>query len=92
MAAGFRKKFRDLKNNAEVQEYYKKGSAILGKLDYTDHSVDHAEIVARQAANILTQFGYPEEDIELAKTPITCTISEMPSTEAIMRSMERCGQ
>ncbi len=60
-------KLRDLKNNAEVQEYYKKGNEILGKLGYTDHSVGHAEIVARQAANILDQFGYSDHEIELVK-------------------------
>lgn len=60
-------KLRDLKNNAEVQEYYKKGNEILGKLGYTDHSVGHPEIVARQAANILDQFGYSDHEIELVK-------------------------
>jgi metal-dependent HD superfamily phosphatase/phosphodiesterase len=38
--------------------------AMLG---YTDHSEVHTAIVAKHAAMILKQFGYPEHDIELAK-------------------------
>ena len=36
-------------------------------LGYTDHSEVHTAIVAKHAAMILKQFGYPEHDIELAK-------------------------
>ncbi|MGI6106327.1 MAG: HD domain-containing protein [Lachnospiraceae bacterium] len=44
-----------------VRAYYKKGNEILGYLGFTDHSIAHAEIVSRQAVNILKTLGYDEQ-------------------------------
>ena len=60
-------KYEDIVRNKEVLEYYKRGSAILDSLGYTDHSTIHTTVVAEKAADILKAFGYGEEDIELAR-------------------------
>ena len=60
-------KFGDITNNKEIQEYYKKGNAILASLGYTDHSVAHTTLVATNAAGILQAFGYDKHDIDLVK-------------------------
>ncbi len=60
-------KYSDIIKNEEVLAYIRKGNEKLGMLGYTDHSEVHTAIVAKHAAMILKQFGYPEHDIELAK-------------------------
>lgn len=59
--------YKEIKKNAVVQEFMKKGNANLGVLGYTEHSQVHASVVAMQAANILKKSGYTEHEIELAK-------------------------
>ena len=60
-------KYSEIIKNEEVLAYIRKGHEKLGMLGYTDHSEVHTAIVAKHAAMILKQFGYPEHDIELAK-------------------------
>lgn len=60
-------KYSEIIKNEEVLAYIRKGNEKLGMLGYTDHSEIHTAIVAKHAAMILKQFGYPEHDIELAK-------------------------
>lgn len=60
-------KYGEIIKNEEVLAYIRKGNEKLGMLGYTDHSEVHTAIVAKHAAMILKQFGYPEHDIELAK-------------------------
>ena len=60
-------KYSEIIKNEEVLAYIHKGNEKLGMLGYTDHSEVHTAIVAKHAAMILKQFGYPEHDIELAK-------------------------
>lgn len=60
-------KYSEIIKNEEVLAYIRKGNEKLGMLGYTDHSEVHTAIVAKNAAMILKQFGYPEHDIELAK-------------------------
>lgn len=60
-------KYSEIIKNEEVLAYIRKGNEKLGMLGYTDHSDVHTAIVAKHAAMILKQFGYPEHDIELAK-------------------------
>jgi metal-dependent HD superfamily phosphatase/phosphodiesterase len=60
-------KYSEIIKNEEVLAYIRKGNEKLGMLGYTDHSEVHTAIVAKHAAMILKQFGYPEHDIELAK-------------------------
>ena len=60
-------KYEDIVKNEEILEYYKRGSAILDALGYTDHSTAHTCIVAEKAADILEAFGHSKKEIELAK-------------------------
>lgn len=60
-------KYSEIIKNEEVLAYIRKGNEKLGMLGYTDHSEVHTAIVAKHAAMILKQFGYPEHDVELAK-------------------------
>ena len=60
-------KYSEIIKNEEVLAYIRKGNEKLGMLGYTDHSEVHTAIVAKHAAMILKQFGYPDHDIELAK-------------------------
>ena len=60
-------KYSEIIKNEEVLAYIRKGNEKLGMFGYTDHSEVHTAIVAKHAAMILKQFGYPEHDIELAK-------------------------
>lgn len=60
-------KFGEITRNEEILEYYKKGNAILAELGFTDHSVAHTTMVAKNAAEILQAFGYDKHDIELVK-------------------------
>lgn len=60
-------KYSEIIKNEEALAYIRKGNEKLGMLGYTDHSEVHTAIVAKHAAMILKQFGYPEHDIELAK-------------------------
>lgn len=60
-------KYSEIIKNEEVLAYIRKGNEKLGMLGYTDHSEVNTAIVAKHAAMILKQFGYPEHDIELAK-------------------------
>ncbi|EEC56450.1 HD domain-containing protein [[Bacteroides] pectinophilus] len=60
-------KYSEIIKNEEVLAYIRKGNEKLGMLGYTDPSEVHTAIVAKHAAMILKQFGYPEHDIELAK-------------------------
>ena len=60
-------KYRDIVEHEEILEYYKRGSAILDALGYTDHSPAHTMLVAEKAADILEEFGYDQKEMELAK-------------------------
>lgn len=60
-------KYEDIIQNEEILEYYERASAILDALGYTDHSTVHTKLVATKAAEILEEFGYGAEEIELAR-------------------------
>ena len=59
--------YKEIQKNEVVNAYIKKGNDILGVLGYTDHSSGHSSLVAERAAYILTQLGYDEHTVELAK-------------------------
>lgn len=59
--------YNEIKKNEEVLAFLEKGNADLGVLGYTDHSQAHCAMVAERAAYILTELGYSEQEIELAK-------------------------
>jgi metal-dependent HD superfamily phosphatase/phosphodiesterase len=60
-------KYKDIKENEEVQVLISKGNENLGILGYTDHSEAHAALVAERAAKILMSLGYKKKQIELVK-------------------------
>ena len=60
-------KYEDIVKNEEILEYYKRGTAILDALGYTDHSTVHTILVAEKAADILEAFGHSKKSIELVK-------------------------
>ena len=60
-------KYKEIRENKEINAYLKKGDANLGLLGFTDHSQAHCVHVAHQAGKILERFGYSEHEIELAK-------------------------
>lgn len=59
--------YNEIKKNEEVLAFLEKGNADLGVLGYTDHSQAHCAMVAERAAYILTELGYSEREVELAK-------------------------
>ena len=59
--------YKEIQKNEVVNAYIKKGNDILGVLGYTDHSAGHSSLVAERAALILTELGYDEHTVELAK-------------------------
>ncbi|MBQ7831966.1 MAG: HD domain-containing protein [Lachnospiraceae bacterium] len=59
--------YEEIKKNAEVNAYIKRGNDNLGVLGFTDHSQAHTAFVAERAAYILEELGYSEHEIELAK-------------------------
>lgn len=60
-------KYSELKDNEEIHCLIKKGNDNLGILGYTDHSEEHAKLVAERAAEILKELGYKKNRAELAK-------------------------
>lgn len=59
--------FEDIKNNEAVNTYIKKADESLIALGYTEHSFAHVTKVAHLASGILSEFGYSEREVELAK-------------------------
>ena len=45
--------YKEIKNLEEVNEYIRQGNEMLGALGFTDHSTEHALIVATKAGKIL---------------------------------------
>ena len=60
-------RFIDIQQNAEINTYIEAGNAVLGVLGYTDHSKAHAAKVAHNAGLILSELGFDEPTIELAR-------------------------
>ena len=59
--------FEDVKNNEAVNTYIKKADESLIALGYTEHSFANVTKVAHLASGILSEFGYSEREVELAK-------------------------
>lgn len=60
-------KFEELKKNAEINEFIRKGNANLQVLGYTDHSKAHTLLVAERAGELLKELGYSDKEVELAQ-------------------------
>lgn len=59
--------FEDIRNNEEIKVYIKQADMSLVALGYTEHSFAHVTKCALVAGEILSQLGYDERTIELAK-------------------------
>ncbi len=59
--------YKDIKNNAAINEYIRRADESLMALGYTEHSFAHVGNVAVNAEYILSTLGYCEHDVELAK-------------------------
>lgn len=60
-------KYKDIKEDEEIQALIAKGNENIGVLGYTDHSEAHAVLVAERSAMILESLGYNKKQIELVK-------------------------
>lgn len=56
-----------IKENKEINALIDRGNAVLKAMGFTEHSQTHATKVAVTAGNILTELGYDEHQVELAK-------------------------
>ncbi len=59
--------YKEIRKDAEICAFIKKGNENLGVLGYTDHSQIHCALVAEKAGQILKKLGYSKKEIELAK-------------------------
>ncbi len=59
--------FEDIKKNPMIHTMICKADESLGALGYTEHSFAHVTMVAETAGYILTELGYGERDVELAR-------------------------
>ncbi|MBR2930147.1 MAG: HD domain-containing protein [Clostridia bacterium] len=59
--------YKDIVENGDIREYIASADRSLVALGYTEHSFAHVGKVASDAAFILSELGYPEEEIELAR-------------------------
>ncbi|MBQ4154567.1 MAG: HD domain-containing protein [Clostridia bacterium] len=59
--------FEEIRNNAAINIYIAQADLTLNALGFTEHSFAHVTKVAETAANILSQLGFSERKIELAK-------------------------
>ncbi len=59
--------FETIKNNPEIRTYITQADASLLALGYTEHSFAHVTKCAETASNLLTQLGYDERQVELAR-------------------------
>ena len=57
----------DIKNNQTVNTYIKRADESLTALGFTEHSFAHVGRVAASVQYILSELGFSEHDIELAK-------------------------
>lgn len=59
--------YKYIKQNPDIMEYIRRADKALEALGYTEHSFAHVEKVAQTASMVLTELGYTERQIELAK-------------------------
>jgi len=59
--------FADIKNSEEVRTYIKQADVSLEALGYTEHSFAHVTKCAEVAGNLLSDLGYSEHEVDLAK-------------------------
>ena len=59
--------YKDIKNDETICTYVKMADESLSALGYTEHSFAHVTHVAEMAGNILSELGFDERIVELAK-------------------------
>lgn len=59
--------YDDIKKDEDIRTYIKMADESLAALGYTEHNFPHVMKVARDAAFILTELGYSEGEVELAR-------------------------
>lgn len=59
--------FEQIRNNEDIKTYITKADESLKALGYTEHSFAHVGKVSEDAAYILSELGYPERQVELAR-------------------------
>lgn len=59
--------YRYIKQNPDIMEYIRRADKALEAQGYTEHSFAHVEKVAASSSMILTNLGYDERTVELAR-------------------------
>ena len=59
--------FEYIRKNPDIRTYIQRADEALKSIGSTEHSFPHVEKAAATAARILTELGYPEREIELAR-------------------------
>lgn len=59
--------YKYIKQNPDIMEYIRRADKALEAQGYTEHSFAHVERVAATSSMILTELGYDERTIELAR-------------------------
>lgn len=59
--------YREVSNSEEIKAYIRQADAALLSMGFTEHSFAHMVRTATVTQNILTELGYDERTIELAK-------------------------
>ena len=59
--------YKYIRQNPDIMEYIRRADHALEVQGYTEHSFAHVELVAQNAGMILTELGYVERTVELAR-------------------------
>ncbi|MBE6936400.1 MAG: HD domain-containing protein [Ruminococcaceae bacterium] len=59
--------FSDIKNNTEINTYIRQADASMCAMGYTEHAFAHVTRSAEMASRLLTELGYDERTVELAR-------------------------
>ncbi|MEG2380619.1 MAG: phosphohydrolase, partial [Oscillospiraceae bacterium] len=59
--------FQDIVKNQEIKTYLEKGDKYIGTMGFTNHSLLHAQRVAKVAHSILTSLNFDKRTAELAR-------------------------
>ncbi len=59
--------YKEVSSNEEIKNYIRQADATLGSMGFTEHSFAHVTRTATVAHNILSELGYDERTVELAK-------------------------
>jgi HD superfamily phosphodiesterase len=59
--------YKYIKQNPDIMEYITRADKALKAQGFTEHSFAHVEKVAQNASMLLTELGYDERTVELAK-------------------------